>query len=111
MEWILFFTLWGLVGSIIGRMLFRIRLGNSARWEIGQRMNDWGEKRGPEVVISTFDMSSAQNYGLWSILFWPLTTAIFLIQAPTPAEKQAKREIQLQELLDRAETLTKELSR
>lgn len=110
MEWLFFLALWGLIGTVAGRILFRMRLGINSRYQVGKQLNEYNRQIGPLRAIDTDDLTSAQTYGLWSIPLWPLTIAMFVIQAPTPVEKQRKKEIQLQEAIKNAESMLKELS-
>lgn len=101
METVIFFIVYGLIGTIIGRILFRHRLGHSSRYMVDWERNEYGEKL-RKTLADTRDGLSAKTYGLWSIPFWPLALAIYLVQAPTPQEKQAKKDEQLAELVEKA---------
>lgn len=94
--------IYALIGSVIGRILFRTRLGASARYAIERD----GYSR--PTLTATVDNSSAQTYGLWSIPLWPLTLAIFLIQAPTPHEKRQRRTEELKNATEAIEALAKQ---
>jgi hypothetical protein len=99
-----FFIVYGIIGSVVGRILFRKRLGNSSRFYIGEVQDEmsWNSRKD---LIDTRDLTAAQEYGLWSIPFWPLTLAIFSIQAPTPQEKENKRALELQEVMEKAQAM------
>lgn len=97
------------IGTVIGRILFRKRLGINSRYYIGKQLSQYDRETGPLRAIDSDDLSSARTYGLWSIPFWFLTLAMFIIQAPTPAEKQREQEIRLQQLLDRADNMIERL--
>lgn len=93
---------YAIVGTVIGRVLFLKRMGASARYTVG----DSYETRNQLVI--TEDMSSAQTYGLWSPFVWPMTVAFYIIQAPTPAEKQARRIGELKDAAKALEAVAKE---
>jgi cytochrome c-type biogenesis protein CcmH/NrfF len=90
---------YAIVGTVVGRILYRARLGNSARYQTA-----WDRYNQREGLITTFDHTSAQTYGLWSIPLWPLVLAIWIVQAPTPDEKRAQR---TEELKNATEALEK----
>lgn len=73
-------ALWGITGTAIGRVLFLKRMGTSARYMMGESYEDRNH------IVATEDLASAQTYGGWSIVFWPLTLSLYIIQAPTPTE-------------------------
>lgn len=90
-------SVWVIMGTIIGRVLFRQRLGTSARYSLGKAYTDYGSKF--DAVIDQFDLTSAKTYGLWSIPLWPLTLAVFFVQLPTPEEKKIAQTEKHKELI------------
>lgn len=99
-----------IVGTIIGRILFVKRLGYSDRYMFTEK-DEWGFVTGRQELIETTVNSSAQTYGLWSIVVWPLTLAVFLIQLPTPIEKKAHKAKEMEELRKQLSTVAEELTR
>lgn len=104
----LFALVYALVGLAIGRILFVKRMGSDARYIIEKPSNSWGEIKhnSPDEVIGTDTLASAQTYGLWSLVLWPLTLAVYYIQTPTPTEKKLYRIEEMQ----KAEEALKELA-
>lgn len=99
MEWLILGIIYFVIGTAIGRLLFVKRLGTSARFQMGKEYSDFGRELGDKLV-TTYDMDSAITYGLWSLLVWPITVAVFLVQLPTKQERQAKARIEYQEMLE-----------
>lgn len=99
---ILLLLVHGIIGTVVGRILYRKRLGASVRYAVS-RNNYSGYE-----LFATRDSSSAQTYGLWSILLWPLTIAIWAIQAPTPDEKRTQRIEELKNATEALEAVAKE---
>lgn len=108
MEWLLLLAYF-LVGVVSGRVLFVKRLGRNSRYYLGRQTNEWREESGPTRAIDSDDLTSAKLWGMFSMLLWPIMIASFIIQAPTPAEKELRRERELEEMIEKAEKLTKQL--
>lgn len=99
MEWVVLIAANLIIGTVVGRILFVKRLGTSARFQMGKEENEFGYGK-HDALVTTFDMDSAINYGLWSLVVWPITLAAFLVQAPTKRERKAKAEKQYQDMLE-----------
>lgn len=97
--------LYGIIGTVIGRILFVKRLKDSTRYTI-ERKSGYSERK---ELVETLDYTSAQTYGLWSIFLWPLTMAFFLVQMPTMEEKAVKLEYEIKDAQKRLERLAKDL--
>lgn len=91
-----------IVGTVIGRVLFRMRLRDSARYYVSDKYESRGN------LIETQDQSSAMTYGLWSIFLWPLVLAFFVVQAPTPQERMSRRTQELKDATQALEAIAKE---
>lgn len=94
---------YAIVGTVIGRILYRLRLGNSARYQM-----EWDQNYRKDIIAKTLDHTSAQTYGLWSIPLWPLVLAIWIVQAPTPDEKRAQRTEELKNATDALEKVARD---
>jgi len=88
-----------IVGTVIGRVLFRKVIKGNVRYQVGKVRHEYSYDR-LDALIRTDAMSSAQTYGLWSIVAWPLCLAIFLIQGPTPEEKQREQDELTQKIIE-----------
>jgi hypothetical protein len=91
--------LYASIGVIVGRILFKKRLGTADRYYI--HSND--------RVEYSEEMSSASTYGLWSIPLWPLTVAIYVVQSPTPYEKIVEQKKELEKARREFAKLEKEI--
>lgn len=108
MEFVLY-AMYAIIGTVIGRVLYRKRLKHSARYQMGRDVEGWSEAY--DQIIYTQDNSSAMTYGLWSIPFWPVTLAFWLVLAPTPEEKRYQRTAQLKRDMAEAQRLLTEAER
>ena len=88
---------YAIIGTALGRILYVKKLGNSFRYVMGSAYDDYSNER-VTALIETEDQKSAQTYGLWSFVMWPITLAFFLIQAPTPHEKRVRAKMELEEI-------------
>jgi hypothetical protein len=91
--------LYASIGVIVGRILFKKRLGTADRYYI---------HRDGKVEYSE-EMSSASTYGLWSIPLWPLILAIYIVQSPTPYEKVVEQKKELEKAQREFAKLEKEI--
>jgi hypothetical protein len=87
-----------IVGVIVGRILYVKRMSGSSRFMIDHTYNEYNEKSRVKYLVSTRDQQEAFHYGFWSLFFWWFTLALFVIQAPTPEERERKKVENLKEL-------------
>jgi hypothetical protein len=87
-----------IVGVIVGRILFVKRMSGSIRYAIDHTYNEYNERSRNKRLVSTRDHQDAFHYGFWSLFFWWFTSALFIIQAPTPEERERKKVENFKEL-------------